>query len=249
MNKDLNEPRNKINEDIDGKSSCHCLDITNPLVSIITVVFNGDKTIEKTIESIKKQSYKNIEYIIIDGNSTDETLSIVEVNKSYIDCLVSETDEGVYDAMNKGIDVAHGEWIMFLGADDELFNEFSIEKLVASTFQENTCFKQNSEQPLLIFGDIIYDNGNYFKSSLNIRTIIRNTIQHQSAIYHKSLFDNFRYNTLLRINSDYELNLLAYVKRLPTKHINSIISTCSYGGLSTDFKNLKLLEVSIFLTG
>ena len=89
-----------------------------PLISIITVVYNGDKYLEQTIQSVINQSYKNIEYIIVDGGSTDGTLDIIKKYDSYISKWVSEADKGLYDAMNKGIGMASGELIGMINSDD-----------------------------------------------------------------------------------------------------------------------------------
>ena len=97
-----------------------------PLITIITVVFNDDSKIEKTIKSIKKQSYRNLEYIIIDGGSTDKTLDIIKKYDNFIDYWVSEKDNGIYDAMNKGCRLALGEGLVFLNSGDifvgDIFN-------------------------------------------------------------------------------------------------------------------------------
>lgn len=95
----------------------------NPLITVITVVFNGAATLETTIKSVVGQTYDNVEYIIIDGASTDGTLSIIEQYENAIDYWVSEPDCGIYDAFNKAIDVAHGDYYVIVGSDDELFND------------------------------------------------------------------------------------------------------------------------------
>ena len=93
----------------------------NNLISIITVVKNNEKTIEKCINSVLGQNYKNLEYIIIDGNSTDNTLSIVNKYRDKISVVISEKDKGIWDAMNKGIKLAKGDIIGFLNSDDFYF--------------------------------------------------------------------------------------------------------------------------------
>jgi glycosyltransferase involved in cell wall biosynthesis len=101
------------------KNSVKKISLPNkPLITIITVVFNGDKYLQETIDSIKKQNYKNYEYIIIDGGSTDKTLQIIKNNSSMIDYWISEKDEGIYDAFNKGLNLAKGDYIGIINSDD-----------------------------------------------------------------------------------------------------------------------------------
>ncbi len=102
-----------------------------PLVSIITVVYNGAKTLEQTILSVLNQTYKNIEYIIIDGESTDGTLDIIEMYRDKISTCISEPDEGLYDAMNKGVSIANGELIGIINSDD-WFEKNAVELVVSS---------------------------------------------------------------------------------------------------------------------
>src|ERR1700742_4639960 len=93
-------------------------EIDNPLVSVVTVVYNGAKHLEQTINSVLNQSHKNVEYIIIDGGSTDGTLDIIKRYEDKIDYWQSERDGGIYFAMNKGVSLAKGELIGILNADD-----------------------------------------------------------------------------------------------------------------------------------
>ena len=100
-----------------------------PVISIINVVFNNVKHIQKTLNSIYKQKYKNYELIIIDGGSTDGTLKIIKKNSSKIDCWVSDKDNGIYDAFNKGLKLATGDYVGFVNSDDILLpNDLSILK-------------------------------------------------------------------------------------------------------------------------
>ena len=103
---------------------------TFPKVSIITVCFNSETTIRDTLESVLSQDYPNIEYIIIDGGSTDKTLVIIKEYKDRIAQIISEKDRGIYDAMNKGIQLATGEIVGMLNSDDMYFNNSSVTTLI-----------------------------------------------------------------------------------------------------------------------
>ena len=108
-----------------------------PLISIITVVFNCEKYLEETIKSVINQTYDNIEYIIIDGGSSDGTLDIIKKYEDKITYWVSEKDGGIYDAMNKGIELSHGEWINFMNGGDIFFNKTVIEDVFLSNNFKN----------------------------------------------------------------------------------------------------------------
>ncbi|TJZ62078.1 glycosyltransferase [Sphingobacterium olei] len=101
-----------------------------PLVSIITIVYNNVRDIEYTIKSVLEQTYKNIEYIIVDGASTDSTLDIIKTYKDRISKVISEKDNGIYDAMNKGLMAATGDYVLFLNSGDELFDLNTIQQIV-----------------------------------------------------------------------------------------------------------------------
>jgi len=105
-----------------------------PLISIITVVFNGEKYLEETIQSVINQTYDNVEYIIIDGGSTDGTLDIIKKYEDQIDYWVSEKDKGIYDAMNKGIDLASGDGLLFLNSGDYFVGEVLSKNVIPPCF-------------------------------------------------------------------------------------------------------------------
>src|SRR5438105_14705 len=122
------------------------MNLSFPRISIITVVYNNVANIEVTILSILNQTYKNIEYIVIDGGSTDGTLDVIKKYKDKISFWVSEKDNGIYDAMNKGIKVATGEWINFINSGDSYFDNDVLEKIMEAEYFNATSI------------DVIYGN-------------------------------------------------------------------------------------------
>jgi len=107
------------------------------LFSIITVTYNASQWLERTIQSVISQSYSNIEYLIIDGNSTDGTLDIIKKYRPWIAHCVSEPDNGLYDAMNKGLKLATGDYVWFLNAGDTIFSENTVQRIVDTVGSEN----------------------------------------------------------------------------------------------------------------
>jgi putative colanic acid biosynthesis glycosyltransferase len=198
-----------------------------PLVSIVTVVFNGAKTLEATIQSVAAQTYQNIEFIVIDGGSTDDTCEILAKYNSVIRSWVSERDRGLYDAMNKGLDRCHGEWVLFLGADDTLCTRDTIENVV----------RQADPTADLVYGDVNMTDGSQFATAFNARLLLRNTIHHQGAFYSKKCFAEFRYDTKYRICADYQLNLRLYQQGARGHKLPFPIALCAVGGVSTTPRN------------
>ena len=121
-------------------------------ISIITACFNSEKTISKTIESILSQSYKDIELIIIDGASDDKTIDIINSYKDKISYMISEKDNGIYDALNKGLEKANGEIISFLHSDDYYSNTKILEYVIDQ-------FKKNKKVDIVL-GDVAFIDNN-----------------------------------------------------------------------------------------
>ena len=130
----------------------------NPKFSIITVTYNAGKVLEDTIRSIASQTYQNVEYLIVDGASKDNTLQIAEKHKEHIHHIVSEPDKGLYDAMNKGIRMATGDYVCFLNAGDKLHEESTLQQIVHS-------LKGQNELPDVIYGEtaIVDEKGNFLR--------------------------------------------------------------------------------------
>lgn len=193
-------------------------------ISIIIATFNAGSTLEQAIKSVLTQPIA-CELLIIDGGSTDNTLAIINKYKEGIHYWHSSPDRGIYDALNKGIDQATGEWIYFLGADDSLMPDVL-----------STIYPQLSVPSVVVYGDVLFDIGHKMTSLFGPRIYLQNTVHHQSAFYHHSLFVNFRYNLTFKTIADYELNLFVYIKQLPTKYIPITVALCRSGGASADWR-------------
>lgn len=150
----------------------------HPKISVITVCYNAVKELEKTILSVINQTYNNLEYIIVDGGSTDGTIEIIKKYEYKITFWISEPDNGIYDAMNKGIRHANGEWINFMNAGD-IFNDNQVlEKIFANKYDESISF---------LYSDNWYQTN---KKKIYAKHNHKNlSILHQSSIYKRSLHD------------------------------------------------------------
>lgn len=208
-----------------------------PLITIITVVYNSEKFIDKTIKSVINQSYNNIEYIVIDGGSTDNTMSIINSYKNSITLLISEKDNGIYDAMNKGIINSNGEWLLFLNSGDEFHNHSVIENVFNSIIS-NDCD--------IIYGNIAYKSNH--KNSITPSKISKNflfnsTICHQSIFFNIRAFDlNGLYNIKYKILADREWLIRALNLKLNFHYVDQLICLWDEDGFSLQNVNLYIQE-------
>ena len=206
-------------------------------ITIITVCYNAQELIEKTINSVTMQTYKNTEYIIIDGASSDSTINILEKQKQNIDILVSEPDTGIYNAMNKAIKLSKGDFLIFLNAGDTFYSENTLESVIP-------YLKKSKAK--LFFGDINVMEANgksWVKSFANTDkiTLASNCLCHQAVFYNKKLFEKFEgYDENYKISADHDFNLKAIIKhKYKAKYIPVIISNFQMGGFSTNRDNIK----------
>ena len=178
-------------------------------ISIITVVYNGEETLEQTIQSVLNQTYKNIEYIIIDGGSTDGTLDIIRKYEQKISFWVSEKDNGLYDAMNKGIRVAKGEIIGMINSDD--WYELNAFEIIVESYLGNPTKKifHGDRYNILVNGK---KNIRRFNSSRFKFLYYSMTYNHPSMFVHREIYKGMKYNTSLKALSDYEFVLTQYLK-------------------------------------
>ena len=221
--------------------------VNDPLVSIITVCKNAERTIEKTIQSVICQTYDNIEFIIIDGKSSDKTIEIINSYKEYITYFISESDEGIADAWNKGIKKSKGSFIQLLNADDYL-DEKKIEASI------NT-FKKNNKASF-VFGDLfMMRNNNITYKIIGDPQYISKIkykmprINHPTVMAKKDIYAKYGlFNLSFSIAMDYEWLLRITHNQSIGYYSSSICVYMSEGGVSEDiFEALRQeRDVSIF---
>ena len=196
----------------------------NKTLSIVCTTFNSDKTLQRTIDSIKIQTFQDFEFIIIDSKSEDKTMKIIKDNSDVISQYISEKDKSIFDGMNKGLKLAKGDWVFFIGSDDFLHDEKVLEKIFCSELKSETD---------LIIGKVKYSNNKIFKSYWNWRIYCYCSVHHQSAFYKRKLFVNNFYYTERNHPSDYGINLGLYVKGIKHQFFDVIVSVYALGGDSS----------------
>lgn len=197
-----------------------------PLISIITVSYNVVNTIEQTILSVINQGFDNYEYIIIDGGSQDGTLDIIKKYEDKITLWVSEPDKGIYDAMNKGVLLAKGEWVNFMNAGDLFVNDISV--------LLNEVLVDNNHD--VIYGDVLIKK-NGIVSLDKAREIQQLNYSlnfcHQSSFVRREILIKSPFSLNYKISSDYNLFLNLFIKGYNFYYIKSPISIFEYGGISS----------------
>jgi glycosyltransferase involved in cell wall biosynthesis len=205
--------------------------MTNPLISIITVVYNSESTLEQTMLSVINQTYRNVEYIVIDGGSTDGTVDIIKKYEDKLAYWVSEPDKGIYDAMNKGIEKAQGELIGIINSDDWYELE-AIDNIVSNYFDSHT----------IIYGlmKIIYPNGEYYINTVSCGMIKQGfMLPHPTCFVPKILYVNMGvFDTKYKSCADFD-----FIFRMKSNNVNfllveRIIANYRFGGFSSCQRNM-----------
>ncbi|WP_282134435.1 glycosyltransferase family 2 protein [Seonamhaeicola maritimus] len=198
------------------------------LLSIITVNFNDSKGLEKTVKSVRSQNYTNFEHIIIDGNSTDGSKQVIEKHKDSFGYWVSEPDSGIYNAMNKGVEKAKGDYLLFLNSGDYFINR----KIIQSFASKNTVED-------IVYGKIKWKKGKEiwdgnFSDKLTFKYFSKASLPHQGSFIKRNLFKEIgNYDEKLKIVSDWKFFVLAIYKyNCSFKRIDIFISVCNRDGLS-----------------
>lgn len=212
-----------------------------PKISIITVSYNSAKTIEQTILSVINQSYKNIEYIIIDGGSTDGTVDIIKKYADKIAYWVSEPDEGIYHAMNKGIDIASGEYIYFLGSDDWLYDKkiisFIADKLIAEPLTDvlaGNVFSVDEDYKIQLPSSTVFGMD---EINMGYR------VPHQGCLVRTGIMKENKFDLRYRIVADYDLFLKMFFSgKYRYKLIEDFIAFYSAAGTSSTNVETLIME-------
>ena len=215
--------------------------MSNFKISIITVVYHAADTIEQTIRSVVEQDYPNIEYIIIDGGSTDGTLDVIKKYEDRIAYWVSEPDKGIYDAMNKGLSAATGDYIYYLGADDCLYASNSIS-------QAASCLEEAPEIDVLCASVMMVDAGNrmekIYSSDFSEEDVMSGyNTPHQGMFVRRELLQKYRFDTSYRIAADYKNFLKFYLDQdISLKTTDLVVAYYANDGISGNGTQAQRLE-------
>jgi glycosyltransferase involved in cell wall biosynthesis len=198
--------------------------MTSPVISIITIVYNGEKHLEQTIQSVLDQNYNHIQYIIIDGGSTDQSVKIIRKYEEKIHYWISEKDKGISDAFNKGIAKATGEIVGIINADD-WYESGALERVASEMGEADICF-----------GDIqLWKNENKeFIQKANLKLLNREmTINHPTVFVKRSIYETHGgFDLDYRCAMDYELMLRLKIAKCRFKYLPYTIANMRWGGFS-----------------
>lgn len=193
-----------------------------PLFSIITVVYNGAAFLEDTIRSIADQTFKNFEYIIVDGASTDGTVAVIKRNERHVSRWISEKDKGIYDAMNKGVALAKGEWINFMNCGDRFYSSDILDFVAGYT-----------DKPGILFGDAMIRYPEFERKFpvYPIDQIWKHTpFCHQASFVRRDLIAGQPFDLAYRIGADYNFFFTAYKRGVQFHYLPKVI--CLFDGRS-----------------
>lgn len=198
-------------------------------LSIITINYNNSIGLKKTIESVVSQSCREFEFIVIDGGSQDGSKDIIELHQSKISYWVSEKDKGIYHAMNKGIKVSSGEYILFLNSGDVLLDDIETLNKVLLSLNHKALYYA----PIFLSQNGIIKNRADYPENINEKFAFTNTICQQAVIYHKSLFwDNF-FDEKLKYISDWKMHFSLFKKKIKFIYLNIPFAIYDLEGLTS----------------
>ena len=192
-------------------------------LTIITVVYNDALALKSTIESIRSQTFKDFQYIIIDGGSKDGTLEIIHANTDLIDVYISEPDSGIYDAMNKGLKFAEGEFVHYLNAGD----------LILKNAYQEILLQPDIKEFDVLYGDLLIQGSDLKYISRPLHSIFYEMpIFHQAVFIKTDTLKQFSFNTNYKIAGDYDLILRLYLAEQSFKYYPIFITSFNLSGVS-----------------
>ena len=207
-------------------------------LSIITVNLNNKNGLQKTIDSVVSQTFKDFEWIVIDGGSIDGSRELIEQYADHFAYWVSEPDKGVYNAMNKGIRVAKGEYLQFLNSGDWLWNETALERCFSHGFTADIAYAD-----LYIFRENGFEERCY-SDHLSLRFFYKTTVCHNSTFIKRLPLANELYDESLKIVSDWKFFLIQFINNKSFEHINEFVIAFDKSGMSSVYKELYKQERS-----
>ena len=195
-----------------------------PVLSVILVCKNPGPRLHAALASVWEQLHVHPEIIVIDGASTDGSREWLTAQRARLATLISEPDAGLYHAMNRGVALATGEWLLFLGADDRLVGDMVL--------SESLNWMNKTEAGVAV-GEIAYHDGRIYRLRSDVNPCARNFVHHQGTFYRRSLFaENDAFDTSLAVMAAYEFNVRLWKNRVRFKPIPLRIAACGTGGVS-----------------
>jgi len=217
----------------------------NPFFSIVITVLNGNQHVVNCLEKMRAQSFENFELVIIDGGSKDGTVSSIKniaLNNVNLDVMPGI---GLYEGLNAGVEASKGEWLYFMGIDDEFYDNNVLRNV-------NRHILDSTSKYEVLVGHVYYPRQDFiFKPTLGSPYMVRHKVHHQGMFYKRDIFNEIRYNEKYKISSDYELNLRLSLKGVKHKYFNLLMARIGEDGISnTQVENssreLHKIHASVF---
>jgi glycosyltransferase involved in cell wall biosynthesis len=208
------------------------------LISVITINYNNRDGLQRTLESVTGQAFKDFEYIVIDGASTDGSSELLEKYHDRISKVISEPDKGVYDAMNKGITAANGEYLQFLNSGDVFFSPDTLTNVSRHLGSADICYGN-----MKILDSTGKLNDGFMPDVIDLPQMMRDTLWHPVSFIKKEIFDRIgTFDTYFRICGDYDFFFRAIIaKGCSTRHFNEFVVIFELNGMSSSPSNIQLV--------